>query len=105
MENTNAYQSAFDYVGKPGEAFLNLVLTEESTSVFDSKTHELVGLAALTAAKMEGGVRIHTKAAKKAGATWEEVKSAVLAALPATGFSAILLLKIALDSYNEEEVP
>lgn len=104
-QHADSYKNAFAYVGKTGEAFLDLVMTEASTSTFDPKTHELVFLAALTAAKMDSGVRIHTKSAKQAGASREEVRSAILAALPAIGFSAILSLKVALDSYDEEEVP
>lgn len=103
-QNKDKYRHIYAQAGEAGDAFLDMTLKEEETSALDAKTHELAYLAALTAIKLESGIRMHTKEAKRLGATREEVKSAVLVALPAIGFPAIMGLKTALASYDEDEI-
>lgn len=101
-QNKEKYLHVYAHAGKVGEAFLDMVLKEAEESAFDPKTHELAYLAVLVAVGLESGIIMHTKEAKKLGATRDEIKSAALVALPAVGFPAIAGLKIALASYDEE---
>lgn len=100
-ENKDKYKHIYAQAGEVGDVFLNLILKESEVSALDPKTHELAYLAVLTASRLEHGIALHTKEAKKLGATREEVKSAILVALPVVGFPAIMGLKIALSSYDE----
>lgn len=102
-QNKDKYKHIYAQAGATGDAFLDMILKEAETSALDPKTHELVYLAVLAAIKLDSGIRMHTKEAKQLGATREEVKSAILVALPAVGFPAIMGLKIALASYDEED--
>lgn len=103
-QNKEKYNHIYAQAGEVGDTFLDMILKESETSALDPKTHELAYLAVLTATRIERGIMMHAKEAKKLGATREEVKSAVLVALPAVGFPAIMGLKIALSSYDEEDV-
>lgn len=100
--NKDKYRHVYAHAGEAGGAFLDMILKEAETSSLDPKTHELVYLGVLTAARIESGIGMHTKEAKRLDATREEVKSAVLVALPAVGFPAILALLTALKSYDEK---
>lgn len=100
--NKDMYRPVFAHAGEAGDAYLDMILKESEVSCLDSKTHELVYLGVLAAApRLESGVGMHAKEAKRLGATREEVKSAVLTALPAVGFPAILALSDALKGYDE----
>ena len=100
-QNKDKYTHIYDQAGDAGDAFLDMILKEAETSALDSKTHELAYLAVLAAIRLESGIKMHTKEAKRLGATREEVKSAILVSLPAIGFPAIMALKTALASYDE----
>lgn len=103
-QNKDNYKHIYAQAGEAGDAFLDMILKEAEVSALDPKTHELAYLAVLAAIKLESGIKMHAKEAKALGATREEVKSAVLVALPAVGFPAIMGLKIALASYDEEDI-
>jgi alkylhydroperoxidase/carboxymuconolactone decarboxylase family protein YurZ len=71
-------------------------------SALDEKTCALAYLAVLAALRMESGVPFHVASAKKAGATREEVISAVLIGLPAAGHTVTQVLPAALAAYDTE---
>ena len=73
----------------------------DKASALDQKTGELAYLAVLAALRMESGVPFHVKSAKQAGASREEVISAVLVGLPAAGQGVISVLPAALAAYDE----
>lgn len=100
-QDKKQYEHVYAHAGEVGDAFLDMIMKESKVSVLDNKTHELVYLAVLATARLEHGIKLHTKEAKRLGATKEEVKSAILVALPVIGFPAIMMLKIALASYDE----
>lgn len=102
-QDKKKYMHVYAQAGETGEAYLDMVLKEAETSAFDPKTHELAYLAVLVAIGLEQGIVMHVKEAKKLGATREEIKSAALVALPAVGFPAIMGLRTALKSYDEEQ--
>ena len=56
----------------------------------------------LAALRLEGGLPFHVKHAKSIGATRDEIISAVLVGLPATGNVVIQALPIALQAFDEE---
>lgn len=67
----------------------------------DKKTAELAYLAVLAALRMESGIPFHVKMAKEAGATREEIISAVLVGLPAAGLGVTQVLPAALAAFDE----
>lgn len=101
-QNKEKYLHVYAHAEEVGESFLDMVLKEAEKTAFDPKTHELAYLAVLVATRLEHGIVMHTKQAKKLGATRDEIKSAALVALPVVGFPAIMGLKTALNSYDEE---
>lgn len=74
----------------------------DQASALDKKTEELAYLSVLAAMRIESGVPFHVKAAKQAGATREEVISAILVGLPAAGQVVIQSLPAALSAYDTE---
>ncbi len=70
------------------------------SSALDARTEELAYLAVLAATGMESGVPFHAKAAAEAGASREEIISAVLCGLPAVGQRVISSLPAAIDAVD-----
>jgi alkylhydroperoxidase/carboxymuconolactone decarboxylase family protein YurZ len=71
-------------------------------SALDKKTAALAYLAVLAALRLEGGLPFHVQAAKQAGASREEVISAVLSGLPAAGHCVTQALPAAIAAYDAE---
>jgi len=72
----------------------------EEASALDPKTRQLAYLAVLAALGLEGGLRVHVKEAKTAGATREEVLSTLLVGLPAAGIRVMHAIGPALAAYD-----
>jgi alkylhydroperoxidase/carboxymuconolactone decarboxylase family protein YurZ len=68
----------------------------------DPKTSALAYLAVLAALQMKSGVPFHVKSAKQAGATREEVISAILVGLPAAGHRVTQVLPTAIAAYDQK---
>jgi alkylhydroperoxidase/carboxymuconolactone decarboxylase family protein YurZ len=83
-------------------AWMRAVKGLDAASVLDEKTGELAYVAVLAALRMTSGIPFHVSAAKKAGATREEVVSAVLIGLPAAGNAVTQSLPAALDAFDAE---
>lgn len=88
--------------GSAGKAYMEMVMKNSEASSLDKKTAELAYIGVLSAIRMFGGMPFHVKSAKEAGASREEVKSAVLVGLPAVGLAVTEALPIAMQSYDEE---
>jgi AhpD family alkylhydroperoxidase len=73
-----------------------------SASALDNKTRELAYLAVLAALRMESGVPFHVQSAKQAGASREEVISAILVGLPASGHVVTQVLPAAVSAYEDD---
>ncbi|UCC86484.1 MAG: carboxymuconolactone decarboxylase family protein [Anaerolineales bacterium] len=69
-------------------------------SALDKKTLALAYLAVLAALRIESGVPFHVQAAKQAGASREEVISAILVGLPAAGHQVTQVLPAAVAAYD-----
>ena len=68
------------------EALENLGTTVRDSGPLDEKTSHLIQLAAAAAAKSEGSVHSHTRRAKKAGASREEIYHTLLLLISTIGF-------------------
>lgn len=97
---TKGYKLFLQETNGVGQDFMNTVIKSSESSALDRKTQELVYIAVLTALRMTGGIDFHVKSAKELGATKEEVKSAVLVALPAVGIGILDALEATLNSYD-----
>jgi len=82
-------------------AFRGLVGALEKDCGLDPKTFQLVYLAIRAAGGIDGAVAAHVPLAKKAGATREEVRGAVLISLMVSGVVGIsTCLAKALEAYD-----
>ncbi len=88
--------------GDSGKAFMEMTMKHAEASALDPKTDELAYIAVLAALRLTGGIPFHVKTAKEAGATREEVKSAVLVGLPLVGTAVTEAFAMAIQSYDEE---
>lgn len=90
--------------GELGKAFQEMNNALYKESALDPKTQELVFLSALAAVRHINSMTFHVQAAKKNGATREEVVSAVLTGLPLAGLQCTEALPAALEVYDNFEV-
>lgn len=97
---SQAFQVFLQETPKHAEAWMNAARDLGGASALDEKTQALAYLAVLAAMRLEGGLPFHVAHAKKAGATREEVASAVLVGLPAAGNAVIHALPAALEAYD-----
>jgi alkylhydroperoxidase/carboxymuconolactone decarboxylase family protein YurZ len=82
------------------QAWMGAVRGLDEASALDKKTEELAYVAVLAALRLESGVPLHVQLAKEAGASREEVISAVLVGLPAAGQGVTQVLPTAIATYD-----
>ena len=99
---SNAFQTFMAEAPRHAEAWMTAVQSLDHASALDKKTEELVYLAVLAALRLDSGVPLHVRLAKQAGASREEVISAMLVGLPAAGQRVIHVLPGALAAYDAE---
>jgi alkylhydroperoxidase/carboxymuconolactone decarboxylase family protein YurZ len=97
---SNAFQTFMKEAPKRAQAWMAAVQGLDNASALGKKTEELAYLAVLAALRLESGVPFHTQLAKQAGASREEVISAILIGLPAAGNGVTQVLPIALEAYD-----
>ncbi|NOX88753.1 MAG: carboxymuconolactone decarboxylase family protein [Calditrichaeota bacterium] len=107
MENqkkllSNAFKAFSEEAPKHADAWMKLVQGLSSASALDPKTHNIAYLAVLAALRRINGIPFHVKMAKKAGASRDEVISAVLVGLPPAGHVVTEALPAAIDAYDNE---
>jgi alkylhydroperoxidase/carboxymuconolactone decarboxylase family protein YurZ len=102
MKGVSASFQAFG-TQAPGfsSAWMGMVEKVSAASALDEKTRHLAYIAVLAAQRLESGMPFHVKLAKAAGASREEVISAILVGLPAVGNAVTLTLPAALAAYDE----
>jgi len=98
---SNAFQTFASEAPQHAQAWMAMVQGLDRASALDKKTEELAYLAVLAALRMESGVPFHVLSAKKAGATREEVISAILVGLPAAGHGVTQVLPAAIAAYDQ----
>lgn len=99
---SSAFQSFQKEAPKHAQAWSTLVQALAAASALDPKTSALSYLAVLAALGMNSGVPFHVQAAKRCGASREEVISAVLIGLPAAGHGVTQALPAAVAAYDAE---
>ena len=99
---SKAFQTFVQDAPKQAEAWGKLVQDLAKASALDSKTAALAYLAVLAALGLESGIPFHVKSAKNAGATRDEVISAVLVGLPAAGHSVTRALPTTVEAFDSE---
>ncbi len=99
---SNAFQTFMNEAPQHAQAWGAAVQGLAGASALDKKTSELAYLAVLAALQLESGVPFHVQAAKKAGASREEVISAILVGLPAAGHRVTQVLPAAVAAYDAE---
>lgn len=83
-------------------AWATMVQSLAKASALDAKTSALAYLSVLAALGLNSGVPFHVQAAKRCGASREEVISAVLLGLPAAGHGVTQALPAAIAAYDAE---
>jgi alkylhydroperoxidase/carboxymuconolactone decarboxylase family protein YurZ len=97
---SNAFQAFMSEAPQHAQAWGAMAQDLASASALDKKTAALAYLAVLAALRLESGVPFHVQAAKQAGASREEVISAILVGLPAAGHGVTKVLLAAMAAYD-----
>src|SRR5512134_1743673 len=97
---SDAFQLFLKESPKHAQAWMDAVRGLREASALDAKTQALAYLAVLAALRMESGVPFHVVHAKQAGASRDEVVSAILVGLPAAGHAVTQALSVALQAYD-----
>lgn len=88
--------------GDLGKGLLNFYEMTEKQTALDAKTHQLIYLAYLASAGITSGTKKHTKLAKAAGATREEIQSVYTCGWAVGAARLSECYRVAMDSYDEE---
>jgi alkylhydroperoxidase/carboxymuconolactone decarboxylase family protein YurZ len=97
---SQAFQAFLHSAPKHAAAWATVVQALDAASALDKKTGHLAYLAVLAALRLEGGVPFHVRLAKEAGASRDEVISALLVGLPAAGLGVTQVLPAAIRAYE-----
>jgi len=97
---SNAFQTFMREAPEHAKAWGEMVQALSAASALDKKTSALAYLAVLAALDLRSGVPFHAKAAKERGASREEVISAILLGLPASGHGVTQALPAALEAFD-----
>jgi len=97
---SNAFQLFLSEAPRHAQAWMTAVQSLDSASALDKKTEELAYLAVLASQRLESGLPFHVGSAKQAGASREEVISAILVGLPAVGLCVTQALPAAIAAYD-----
>ena len=98
---SEAFQVFLKQAPEHAQAWMGAVQGLGGASALDKKTSSLAYLAVLAAMRLDSGVPFHVALAKEAGASRDEVISAILVGLPAAGNAVIQSLPAALRMYDE----
>ena len=99
---SNAFQTFMTEAPEHAQAWGGMVQGLAGASALDAKTSALAYLSVLAALRLESGIPFHVQMAKKAGASRDEVISAILLGLPAAGHSVTQVLPTAVAVYDAE---
>jgi len=100
MKVSNAFQTFMSEAPQHAKAWMGAVRGLDAASALDKKTEELAYLAVMASQQLVSGIPFHVGLAKAAGASREEVISAILVGLPAVGNTVIEALPVALEAYD-----
>lgn len=92
----------FNKANAPVAAALHkLDAATRENSALDAKTHELISLAVAITTRCDGCIAAHAGAAKKAGATREEIAAALGTAIALNAGAAHVYSSRAFDAFEE----
>ena len=97
---SNAFQTFMVEAPNHAQAWGTAMQGLGNASTLDKKTAALAYLAVLAALRLESGIPFHVQSAKEAGASRDEVVSAILLGLPAAGHGVTLALPVAISAYD-----
>ncbi len=97
---SRAFQTFMSEAPHHAQAWSAAVQGLASASALDKKTAALAYLAVLAALRLESGLLFHVETAKQAGASRDEVISAILVGLPAAGHRVTQVLPTATAAYD-----
>jgi alkylhydroperoxidase/carboxymuconolactone decarboxylase family protein YurZ len=97
---SDAFQTFLKESPKHAQAWMTATRDLGGASALDTKTHALAYLAVLAALRLESGVPFHVAHAKEAGASRDEVISAILVGLPSAGSVVTQALPAAIRAYD-----
>ena len=100
---SDAFQAFISEAPQHAQAWMQMVHGLHAASALDDKTEALAYLAVLAALRRESGIPFHVEIAKKAGASRDEVISAILVGLPAAGHVVTQCLPAALAAYDGQD--
>ena len=100
---SKAFQTFLQRAPKHAGAWMTAIQSLGEASALDKKTGALAYLAVLAALRLESGVALHVKLARDAGASRDEVISALLVGLPAAGHGITQCLPPAFEAFEAEE--
>lgn len=98
---SNAFKTFMSEAPDHAQAWGSMVQALGGASALEGKTSALAYIAVLAALNRVSGIPFHVISAKEAGATREEVISAVLVGLPAAGHIVTQALPAAIEAYDE----
>jgi alkylhydroperoxidase/carboxymuconolactone decarboxylase family protein YurZ len=97
---SDAFQVFMREAPQHAKAWMTAVRTLGDASALDRKTESLAYLAVLSVLRLESGIPFHVAIAKEAGASRDDVISAVLVGLPAAGNVVMRALPVAIQAYD-----
>lgn len=103
-DTSDAFKLFLSAAPEHAQAWLGAAQGLGGASALDPKTCALAYLAVLAAMRLEAGIPFHVGQAKTAGATREEVISAILVGLPAAGNGVIGVLPAALAAFDRSSL-
>ena len=99
---SQAFEVFRSETGERSAAWAPLVQSLAGACALNEKTRALAYLAVLAAAGLDSGIPFHAMTAKQAGASRDEVLSAVLVGLPAVGVRVTQALPSAVAAYDAD---
>ena len=99
---SQAFQAFMTEAPQHAQAWGALVQGLATASALDPKTSALAYLAVLAALGLESGVPFHVRSARNAGASREEIISAILVGLPAAGHRVTQVLPTAIAALADD---
>jgi alkylhydroperoxidase/carboxymuconolactone decarboxylase family protein YurZ len=99
---SSAFRTFVGEAPRHAQAWGTMVQGLAGASALDAKTSALAYLAVLAALRLDGGVPFHVQAARRLGASREEVISAILVGLPAAGHGVTQVLPSAVAAYDAQ---
>jgi len=99
---SDAFRAFMSEAPQHAQAWMAAAQALDVASALEEKTKKLAYLAVLAALRLESGVPFHVREAKQAGASREEIISAILVGLPAAGHCVIQVLPTAIAAYDAD---